>query len=57
MPRALRGLPTTLLHGNTDGLLPTAQAHLLDAALNKQQIHHQLVVIEDAGHGSWELNQ
>lgn len=43
--------PVLTFHGGKDTLVPTTQAHELDAALKKAGVPHTLVVYEDQGHG------
>ena len=46
-------VPTLILHGQSDPLVPLDQAHRLAAALAQVQASHQLIVIPGAGHADF----
>ena len=43
--------PMLLVHGDSDGLVPVAQSKVLDQALTRAGVPHQLMIIKNAGHG------
>ncbi len=43
--------PVLIIHGRNDGKVPFNQSELLVAALKKAGVKHQLVPVENAGHG------
>lgn len=43
--------PVLIVHGRNDGKVPFNQSELLVAVLEKAGVTHQLVPVEDAGHG------
>lgn len=43
--------PMLLVHGDADGLVPLAQSQVLDAALTKAGVPHELIVVKNGGHG------
>lgn len=43
--------PVMTLHGDKDTLVPDSQAKLLDEALKKAGVTHDLVILKDQGHG------
>ena len=43
--------PMLLVHGDSDNLVPLAQSTVLDEALTKAGVPHQLVVVKNGGHG------
>ena len=44
------GVPTLVLHGAKDPLLPVNQAEMLDRSLKAARLPHQTVIFPDAGH-------
>lgn len=44
-------VPTFIIHGDHDGTVPLKQAKLLDQALLKNNVPHQLIVYPGEGHG------
>ena len=43
-------LPTLLLHGDRDTVVPVSEAHALDAALTRLKVPHQLEILSGEGH-------
>ena len=48
-------LPTMIIQGDKDALVPMQQAQIMDAALGKQGIDHTLVIVPGGGHDAKTL--
>ncbi len=42
--------PTLILHGTADAIVPVSQSHLLDEAMTRLSIPHELIIVPDAPH-------